>query len=154
MKRRDFLRAAGAASAALGIESVRANSDITQNPFTLGVASGDPTVSGFILWTRLAPDPLNGGGMGNLSVQVDFEVATDPDMTNIILQGSETAWPIHNHSLHLNLQSFSPNRQYWYRFRHQGGLQSWLMVRSLLFSGKIKFLLSSTQVIGRKTHNR
>jgi alkaline phosphatase D len=27
-------------------------------PFTLGVASGDPSPDGFVLWTRLAPIPL------------------------------------------------------------------------------------------------
>src|SRR5690606_3988708 len=32
-------------------------------PFTLGVASGDPMPDSVVLWTRLAPDPLNGGGM-------------------------------------------------------------------------------------------
>ena len=32
------------------------------NPFTLGVASGDPDSTGFVLWTRLAPKPLESGG--------------------------------------------------------------------------------------------
>ncbi len=27
-------------------------------PFAIGVASGDPTSDGFVLWTRLAPQPL------------------------------------------------------------------------------------------------
>ena len=27
------------------------------DPFTLGVASGDPTPTGVVLWTRLAPGP-------------------------------------------------------------------------------------------------
>ena len=31
--------------------------------FSLGVASGDPVADSVILWTRLAPDPLAGGGM-------------------------------------------------------------------------------------------
>ena len=31
------------------------------NPFTLGVASGSPKDDSMVLWTRLAPDPLNGG---------------------------------------------------------------------------------------------
>ncbi|MEJ7576782.1 MAG: PhoD-like phosphatase N-terminal domain-containing protein [Pyrinomonadaceae bacterium] len=31
------------------------------SPFTLGIASGDPAPDGFILWTRLAPEPLNEG---------------------------------------------------------------------------------------------
>ena len=30
------------------------------NPFTLGVASGEPLSDGVVLWTRLAPDPLAG----------------------------------------------------------------------------------------------
>ena len=34
-----------------------------QYPFSLGVTSGDPSPDGFVLWTRLAPDPLNNGGM-------------------------------------------------------------------------------------------
>jgi alkaline phosphatase D len=32
-------------------------------PFSLGVASGDPMSDGVVLWTRLAPNPLNGGGL-------------------------------------------------------------------------------------------
>ena len=32
------------------------------DPFTLGVASGDPTPDGVVLWTRLALDPLEGNG--------------------------------------------------------------------------------------------
>jgi hypothetical protein len=31
-------------------------------PLKLGIASGDPAPDGVVLWTRLAPDPLNGGG--------------------------------------------------------------------------------------------
>jgi hypothetical protein len=33
-------------------------------PFTLGVASGEPTQDGFVLWTRLAPVPLALDGLG------------------------------------------------------------------------------------------
>ncbi|MFY8113621.1 MAG: PhoD-like phosphatase N-terminal domain-containing protein, partial [Rhabdaerophilum sp.] len=31
------------------------------DPFTLGVASGDPDRTGFVIWTRLAPKPLEPG---------------------------------------------------------------------------------------------
>ena len=34
------------------------------DPFTLGVASGDPIADSVVIWTRLAPDPLKGGGLG------------------------------------------------------------------------------------------
>ena len=39
------------------------NPKFPTSPFTLGVCSGDPTPDGVVLWTRLAIDPLNGGGM-------------------------------------------------------------------------------------------
>ncbi len=41
------------------------------NPFTLGVTSGSPKDYSVVLWTRLALDPLNGGGM---SAAGDVEV--------------------------------------------------------------------------------
>src|SRR5215471_16806995 len=49
----------------------------TASPFMLGVASGDPTPTGVVLWTRLAPDPVNGGGMDPTPVQVNWEIASD-----------------------------------------------------------------------------
>ena len=49
----------------------------TGYPFTLGVASGEPVSSGVVLWTRLAPEPLSGGGVGADPVAVDWEVAED-----------------------------------------------------------------------------
>src|SRR5207245_6610971 len=39
-------------------------------PFAMGVASGDPLPDGVVLWTRLAPKPLEGGGMPMASVEV------------------------------------------------------------------------------------
>ncbi len=39
------------------------NPTFPKSPFTLGVGSGDPSPDGVVLWTRLALDPLNGGGM-------------------------------------------------------------------------------------------
>ena len=48
--------------------------------FSLGVASGDPSAHSVVLWTRLAPAPLEGGGMAPRPVAVRWEVATDPGM--------------------------------------------------------------------------
>ena len=52
----------------------------TISPFTLGIASGDPSPDGMVLWTRLAPDPLNDGGMPPVPVAVHWEVALDDTM--------------------------------------------------------------------------
>ena len=53
------------------------------DPFALGVASGDPTARGVVLWTRLAPEPLEpGGGMPPENVEVAWEVAADEAMSS------------------------------------------------------------------------
>src|SRR3546814_7233792 len=47
-------------------------------PFTLGVASGDPWPDGFVIWTRLAPRPLEEhGGMPMAAIPVRWEVSED-----------------------------------------------------------------------------
>src|SRR3954449_5637188 len=47
------------------------------NPFSLGVASGDPLPDSVVIWTRLAPEPLSGALLAEGSVKVDWEVAED-----------------------------------------------------------------------------
>ena len=57
----------------------------SHDPFSLGVASGDPDAEGMVLWTRLAPQPLEGnGGMPNVSVPVYWEVAEEESMRSIV----------------------------------------------------------------------
>ena len=41
-------------------------------PFSLGVSSGELSPNGFLLWTRLAPDPLHEGGMPGDDVAVEY----------------------------------------------------------------------------------
>src|SRR6478736_3347112 len=53
-------------------------------PFSLGVASGDPLPDGVVLWTRLAPRPLEGGGMPMAGVDVDWEIARDARFSQIV----------------------------------------------------------------------
>jgi alkaline phosphatase D len=85
--------------------------------FTLGVASGDPTPDGVVLWTRLAPDPLGGGGMPPLAVDVWWEIANDDRFSSIARQGRTAALPEWAHSVHVEASGLEPDRWYWYRFR-------------------------------------
>ncbi|MET0135364.1 MAG: alkaline phosphatase D family protein [Kibdelosporangium sp.] len=85
--------------------------------FTLGVASGDPEPDGVVLWTRLAPVPLAGGGMPDLDVEVDWEVAEDERFRQIAQRGTALAEPRLGHSVHVELVGLKPAREYWYRFR-------------------------------------
>src|SRR5947209_356574 len=72
-------------------------------PFKLGVASGDPTPDGFVLWTRLAPEPLKGGGMPKENVEVKWQVASDEKMTKLAAKGSAIASPELAHSVHIEV---------------------------------------------------
>lgn len=91
-----------------------------RSPFTLGVASGDPAPDGVVLWTRLAPRPLEGGGMPPRAIDVAWEVATDDRMTRVVRKGTARAHPEWAHSLHVEVDGLEPGRHYWYRFRAAG----------------------------------
>ncbi|MEM9387862.1 MAG: alkaline phosphatase D family protein [Pseudomonadota bacterium] len=88
--------------------------------FTLGVASGDPHANGFTLWTRLAPNPLDGGGMGDAPVEVLWEVASDPDMVDVIVAGLATAHPSAGHAINVPIVGLAADRWYFYRFSALG----------------------------------
>ncbi|MDA0590194.1 MAG: alkaline phosphatase D family protein [Planctomycetota bacterium] len=89
-------------------------------PFSLGVASGDPSPDGFVIWTRLAPDPLNGGGMPKENVEVRWEIAHDEKMSKIVQRGTTMATPELGHSVHVEVEGLEPDRWYWYRFGSNG----------------------------------
>jgi len=90
-------------------------------PFTLGVASGYPSPTGVVLWTRLAPSPLMpGGGMPAEVVPVEWELATDDRMTRIVQRGVIGATPAFAHAVHVEVEGLEPGRWYWYRFRAGG----------------------------------
>ena len=88
--------------------------------FTLGVASGDPLPHGVVIWTRLAPDPLNGGGMPNRPIPIRWEVAEDEDMKKVVRSGKWTARPETAHAIRREVGGLAPGRWYWYRFRALG----------------------------------
>ena len=119
--RRDFLTASLALTA-VGVSSPRvlraaAKPVFTSNPFSLGVASGYPTPTSVVLWTRLAPSPREpGGGMPPEIYAVKWELATDSAMKNVVRSGTAFASPEWGHSLHVEPPALESGRDYWYRF--------------------------------------
>jgi alkaline phosphatase D len=122
LTRRELLKIAGTAGlAAIARPIVSAQTTarplFTSYPFTLGVASGDPLPDGVVLWTRLAPEPLEGGGMPMTNVDVQWEVAADGRFAKVLQRGTELARPELGHSVHVEVSGLEPGREYWYRFR-------------------------------------
>jgi len=95
----------------------RANPVFADFPFQLGVAAGDPVADGFVIWTRLAPKPLEpGGGMPPVAVPVAWEVAEDPGFAQVVRRGETLARPELGHSVHVEVGGLEPDRVYAYRF--------------------------------------
>lgn len=82
-----------------------------QNPFSLGVASGSPSSTGFVLWTRL---------MGRLdaydTIPVRWEVYEDEVKGKPVATGTARAMADLAHSIHVEVDGLRPDRWYSYRF--------------------------------------
>ncbi|MFP5334067.1 MAG: alkaline phosphatase D family protein [Actinomycetes bacterium] len=125
LPRRSFLLGAGAA-AATGLltglpnpaTASTAHRGAREDPFTLGIASGDPLPTAVVIWTRLAPSPFEvGGGVPRGAHPVQWMVAEDPRFTRVVRRGTAMAHPEYAHSVHVDVGGLLPGREYWYRFR-------------------------------------
>ncbi len=128
MNRRHFLHSTAAllalqASRSFALQPVL-QKGFADDPFRLGVASGDPTPTGVVLWTRLATHPDQvAGGMGLDPVPVRWEIAETPAMTRVLQSGTVAAVPELGHSVHVEVEGLRPGRVYFYRF-HAGSATS------------------------------
>jgi alkaline phosphatase D len=121
VSRRHFLHGAVAlATAGLVMPTLsqraRAQVRFTGYPFTLGVASGCPQPDSVVLWTRLAPEPLTGGGMEPRRVEVHWEIAHDEHFHTTVQKGSVWTAQELGHSVHAEVYGLDPARWYWYAF--------------------------------------
>lgn len=115
--RRKFIALSGMSAAALVLsggpfsERSMARPSFRDDPFSLGVASGDPLPDGVVIWTRLAPDPLaedGSGGMPDRKVPVRWEVATDEGFRKVVRRGHSFATPELAHSVHVEVEGSTP----------------------------------------------
>jgi alkaline phosphatase D len=104
MQRRTFLRLLAASSA---VPLVPACTDA--EVFLQGVASGDPSPDGVLLWTRVE-------GM----TEVDYVVATDRELRNVVRRGTATVDADGDGTVHVEVTGLSAATVYWYRFSGGG----------------------------------
>lgn len=120
MNRREFLAVLAAAGVTACTSSSTSSSPTTvggdgpslnSDPFTLGVASGDPEPDSVILWTRLVNE-----GLGQVPASVGWVVATDHLFSDVVASGDAVADPAFGHSVHVEASGLEPDSWYWYRF--------------------------------------
>ncbi|MGQ0766531.1 MAG: alkaline phosphatase D family protein [Gemmatimonadota bacterium] len=82
------------------------------DPFSLGVASGDPRHDSVLLWTRLLPN-----GVPPITAHnVQWELSADDSLRNVVRRGVAVADGGFGHSVHVEINGLNPDRWYWYRF--------------------------------------
>ena len=125
----------------------------TNDPFQLGVASGDPTADGFVIWTRLAPDIFDPHALSPEAIEVRWEVAADAAMKKIVARGTALAHAELAHSVHVDVRGLEPGRDYFYRFTSGaamsriGRTKTWPTPR--LAADRARFAVASCQHYGQ-----
>jgi alkaline phosphatase D len=122
MNRRSFVLATSSLAAAAmwsahAFGATKRLPTFSDYPFQLGIASGDPASDGVVLWTRLAPKPIEGGGMLPEPVEVSWQICDDEAMTKVVQKGTTIATPDWAHSVHVEVTGLRPDRWYWYQFK-------------------------------------
>ena len=105
LSRRNLLRSASLLGAAAFAKPLMAaapwmtgKARFIDYPFKLGVASGDPTPTGFVIWTRLAPAPMDAFATGPDPIPVGYEIAADEHFKKPVRRGAVVAYPENAHA--------------------------------------------------------
>ena len=101
---RGFLRTAGL----IVLACVAAGTAVANDYFPQSVASGDPTASSVVLWTRaVTPD-------GVLPTSVDLAVATDKEMNNVVVSRAIAVDSEYDGVVKVRVDGLMPYQTYYY----------------------------------------
>jgi len=87
-----------------------------ENPFKLGIASGDPVSDGFVIWTRLVFSEYDLQSSPQKPILVNWKVATDKSMKKTAQSGQFFAKPENAHAVHVDVSELEHNKEYFYQF--------------------------------------
>ncbi len=106
----------GSAPLAPGVATPASRSE---TPFLHSVASGDPTETSAIIWTRLS----NVDADGNPELRdtsVDWAVYSDPELSNIVAAGTTSSLASNDNCAKVDVTGLSPYTAYYYQFSVPG----------------------------------
>jgi alkaline phosphatase D len=120
-RRRFVTRVLPGAALALALPPAKASPAAS---FVHGVASGDPTATGILIWTRLTPRYA-------AETEVGWEVAGDPEFSVILRRGAVAASPRRDFTVKAVVEGLDPGRDYYYRFHALGAVSQTGRTRTL-----------------------
>lgn len=82
-------------------------------PFYHGVASGDPTQSSVIIWSRVTTE-VDG------PVEVTYKMATDIELNNVVAEGTLDALPDNDYCVKNDVTGLDAGKTYYYQFEYEG----------------------------------
>ncbi|MBM4867188.1 alkaline phosphatase D family protein [Vibrio parahaemolyticus] len=109
LSRRDFMKVVSSTAVATGL--IGCGSDDNESvavSFVHGVASGDPTQTQVIIWTRVTTAASY--------VDVSWQVASDMEFLNVVQSGVFTTDTGRDFTVKVDEQNLNANSQYYYRF--------------------------------------
>jgi alkaline phosphatase D len=120
LSRREFLQQAAVvgfglatAKGAAHLQPIQAIENRTYYP--QGVASGDPTANGVIVWTRR---PVI---LGSTATKLTVQISTDPAFKKIVSGGATGISAAADWTCRFLATDLKPNEEYWYRFIDEYG---------------------------------
>jgi len=142
MQRRDFLvdvaRLAALTAVVPNDWRVVHRPRFADDPFQLGIASGDPTPTSVTIWTRLAPRPTEPDGGMTARTAVSWEVAEDEGFATVVKKGRATAAPELSYSIHVDVDGLATDRWYFYRFMSAGATSATGRLRTTPAAGTLR----------------
>ncbi|MDV6250833.1 alkaline phosphatase D family protein [Vibrio sp. EA2] len=107
--RRDFMKAVSSTAVATGLIGCGSDSsELVVVTFDYGVASGDPTQTQVIIWTRVTTEADY--------VDVTWQVASDEGFSDVVQSGVFTTDTSRDFTVKVDVQNLSANSHYYYRF--------------------------------------
>jgi alkaline phosphatase D len=116
--RRSVLAILGS-GAAVPVPSIGRAQSSTGGRFLHGVASGDPTPAGAIIWTRVTPAEAAASG----DLAVEWHVADGPE-ARPLRSGNSSARSAADHTVKVDVTGLRPGRSYQYWFTLSDGTRS------------------------------
>ncbi len=110
LSRRDFIKVVSSGAVATTLTACGSDdkNTVTAASFEHGVASGDPTQTQVIIWTRVTTEASY--------VDVSWQVSATEDFSSIEQSGTFATDTSRDFTVKVDVQNLNPNTQYYYRF--------------------------------------